>query len=158
MGPLPRYSYNTLFDLMVVNNYNIITEGHVAMTSRWARLYFYVYFLFVVLVVLNVVVAFILDGFVTVGPLLEGWRDEDRAPWCVRQGKTIGGERPPQLMVCWWAGTAGSGPSGGRAGGKRNGGTRMVMTGGGSGGLRRPCRRRRRPPRWSRHRLRRAGP
>lgn len=65
------YAYNTLFDLMVVNNWNTIMAGHVSMTSANARIFFFVYYLFAVIVVTNVIIALILDSFLTVGPLLE---------------------------------------------------------------------------------------
>lgn len=63
-------SYNTLFELMVVNNWQLIMDGHVATTSKAARTYFFVYFLFVVLVVNNVIVAFLLDAFIKIHPLM----------------------------------------------------------------------------------------
>lgn len=68
--PLLLNSYNTLFELMVVNNWQLIMEGHVATTSKAARTYFFVYFLFVVLVVNNVIVAFLLDAFIKIHPLM----------------------------------------------------------------------------------------
>ena len=52
-----------LFYLMIVNNWVIIMEGYVAVTSVWARCYFVAWFLVIVFVVLNVVTAFLLDFF-----------------------------------------------------------------------------------------------
>ncbi|XP_050723156.1 two pore channel protein 1-like isoform X2 [Eriocheir sinensis] len=52
----------TLFELTVVNNWFIIMEGYVAVTSEWSRLYFMIFYL-VMMVVMSVVVAFILEAF-----------------------------------------------------------------------------------------------
>ncbi|XP_063876277.1 two pore channel protein 1-like [Scylla paramamosain] len=52
----------TLFELTVVNNWFIIMEGYVAVTSDWSRLYFMTFYL-VMMVVMSVVVAFILEAF-----------------------------------------------------------------------------------------------
>lgn len=55
---------------MVVNNWQLIMEGHVAVLGRKARTFFIVYFLFVVLIVCNVIVAFLLDAFIKIHPLM----------------------------------------------------------------------------------------
>ncbi|CAL4124824.1 unnamed protein product, partial [Meganyctiphanes norvegica] len=52
----------TLFELTVVNNWFIIMEGYVSVTSDWARLYFMLFYL-VMMIVMSVVVAFILEAF-----------------------------------------------------------------------------------------------
>ncbi|KAK3863168.1 hypothetical protein Pcinc_031021 [Petrolisthes cinctipes] len=52
----------TLFELTIVNNWFIIMEGYVAVTSDWSRLYFMIFYL-VMMVVMSVVVAFILEAF-----------------------------------------------------------------------------------------------
>lgn len=65
------YSYNTLFELMVVNNWHVIMELHVAATNSTARIYFFLYFLIVVIVVSNIIIAFILEAFQTVYPLIQ---------------------------------------------------------------------------------------
>jgi len=65
------YSFNTLFDLLVVNNWFLIMQGHVNATQPIARLYFMAYYLFTVIVVTNVIIAFILDAFLKIYPLLE---------------------------------------------------------------------------------------
>ena len=57
-------SFVVLFCVLVVNNWFVIVEGFVAVTSKWARLYFIFFYLIGVLVCLNVVIAFILDTFV----------------------------------------------------------------------------------------------
>lgn len=55
-------SYVTLFELMVVNNWYVIMEGHVRVTSRLSRIYFFLFYLST-MIILNIVVAFILDSF-----------------------------------------------------------------------------------------------
>ncbi|KAF0694644.1 Aste57867_14483 [Aphanomyces stellatus] len=53
----------TLFELLVVNNWFVIVEGHVLVTSVWARLFFVGFWLTGVLMTLNLIVASILDAF-----------------------------------------------------------------------------------------------
>ncbi|XP_065190162.1 two pore channel protein 1-like [Sycon ciliatum] len=55
-------SYVTLFELMIVNNWFVIMDGYVSETSEWARVYFMMFYLMSLMVV-NIVVAFILDAF-----------------------------------------------------------------------------------------------
>lgn len=64
-------AYVLLFEQMIVNNWFVAMNGHVYMTGEWARIYFMVFFLFAVQVVTNVIVAFIIDSFMTVFPLLK---------------------------------------------------------------------------------------
>jgi hypothetical protein len=47
---------------MVVNNWHVVMEGHVLVVGRAARVFFFAYYLVTVVVVSNVVIAFILDG------------------------------------------------------------------------------------------------
>ncbi|XP_027052573.1 two pore calcium channel protein 1-like [Pocillopora damicornis] len=56
-------SFKVLFDLMVVNQWHIITQGYVRVTNKFARLYFLSFHLLCVIVVLNIFVAFILEAF-----------------------------------------------------------------------------------------------
>ncbi|CAH3122341.1 unnamed protein product [Porites lobata] len=56
-------SFKVLFDLMVVNQWHIITQGYVHVTNKFARIYFLSFHLFCVIVVLNIFVAFILEAF-----------------------------------------------------------------------------------------------
>lgn len=46
-------------------------NGHVYMTNEWARVYFMLFFLFAVNVVTNIIIAFIIDSFMGVFPLLK---------------------------------------------------------------------------------------
>jgi hypothetical protein len=51
-----------LFELLVVNQWHVITEGFVlAAGSRWVRLYFIAFHLLTVIVVLNIFTAFVLE-------------------------------------------------------------------------------------------------
>lgn len=45
---LTESSYVTLFELMVVNNWFVIMNGFVTVTGEWARIYFMVFYLVVV--------------------------------------------------------------------------------------------------------------
>jgi two pore calcium channel protein len=53
----------TLFELMVVNNWWVIAEMYVDVTSKWSRLFFALFYFLAVLIVLNLLVAFVLDMF-----------------------------------------------------------------------------------------------
>merc|ERR1711924_283830 len=55
----------TLFELLVVNNWYVIMDGVVAAVdnNQWARAYFISWYVLAVIVVTNLVVAFILEGF-----------------------------------------------------------------------------------------------
>ena len=48
---------------MVVNNWVIVMEGCVAVTSEWSRLFFISFYFFCVMCVMNVLVAFFLDAY-----------------------------------------------------------------------------------------------
>eukprot|EP00118_Oscarella_pearsei_P014477 m.123941 g.123941 ORF g.123941 m.123941 type:complete len:1059 (+) comp37843_c0_seq17:448-3624(+) len=52
-----------LFDLTVVNQWHIVTQGFVLMTHWTARIYFLCFHLICVILVLNIFVAFILEAF-----------------------------------------------------------------------------------------------
>ena len=52
----------TLFELLVVNNWNVIMDQAVAVSSDWARIYFISWFILAVMVMSNLIVAHILDG------------------------------------------------------------------------------------------------
>lgn len=51
----------TLFELLIVNNWWVIAEMYVDATSKYARIYFGVFFILAVLVVFNLFLAFIID-------------------------------------------------------------------------------------------------
>lgn len=53
----------TLFELLVVNNWYVIMDGVVATTSHWSRLFFISFYCSAVVMVLNLVIAFILEAF-----------------------------------------------------------------------------------------------
>ncbi|XP_033106926.1 two pore calcium channel protein 1-like [Anneissia japonica] len=57
------FSYTTLFELTVVNNWHIIMNGIAEVNGGWSRLYFVVFYLSS-MVVMTIVVAFILEAFI----------------------------------------------------------------------------------------------
>ena len=46
-------------------------NGHVYMTSEYARIYFIIFFLLAVQVVTNIIVSFVIDSFMGVFPILK---------------------------------------------------------------------------------------
>ncbi|XP_050410021.1 two pore channel protein 1 isoform X1 [Patella vulgata] len=52
----------TLFELTVVNNWFIIMEGFAVVVSQWTRVYFMLFYI-VMMVVMNIIVAFVLESF-----------------------------------------------------------------------------------------------
>ncbi|KAL8621516.1 hypothetical protein ACOMHN_026188 [Nucella lapillus] len=52
----------TLFELTVVNNWFIIMDGYAFAFSEWTRIYFMLFYI-VMMVVMNIVVAFVLESF-----------------------------------------------------------------------------------------------
>jgi len=52
----------TLFELTVINNWFIIMDGYAIAVSEWTRIYFMLFYL-VMMVVMNIVVAFVLEAF-----------------------------------------------------------------------------------------------
>ncbi|XP_023225433.1 two pore calcium channel protein 1-like isoform X2 [Centruroides sculpturatus] len=53
-----------LFELMVVNQWHILTSGFVIVTSKAARIYFFLFHLTCVIIVLNIFTAFVLEAFI----------------------------------------------------------------------------------------------
>jgi len=54
----------TLFELMVVNNWHVIAAGFAAASTQWAWLFFMLFHLVTAVVLVNILIAVILDGFV----------------------------------------------------------------------------------------------
>lgn len=54
----------TLFELIVVNNWFEIVDGFTAAVGEWAAAFFIIWYIFGVLIVMNIVVAFVLNHFV----------------------------------------------------------------------------------------------
>ncbi|XP_067137462.1 two pore calcium channel protein 1-like [Centruroides vittatus] len=52
----------TLFELMVVNNWFIIMSGYAAVSTEWSRIYFMIFYI-ITMVVINIVIAFVLEAF-----------------------------------------------------------------------------------------------
>ena len=53
----------TLFELLVVNNWWVIAEMYTDVTNKWSRLFFASFYFWAVLIVVNLVVAFVIDMF-----------------------------------------------------------------------------------------------
>eukprot|EP00762_Andalucia_godoyi_P006102 ANDGO_00385.mRNA.1 Two pore calcium channel protein 1B len=53
----------TLFILQVLNNWDTVTSGYVTVTSKWARLYFIIFYIVAVIILLNIIMAFIMESF-----------------------------------------------------------------------------------------------
>lgn len=61
-----------LFEVLVVNNWQLIMEVYQILTTDWTAIYFIVYLFCVVFLILNLLVAFVLEAFVLqwfLGPL-----------------------------------------------------------------------------------------
>ena len=56
-------SFVTLFDLMVVNQWHVITQGHVLVTNKAARFFFFSFHFLCVLIILNIFTAFVIEAF-----------------------------------------------------------------------------------------------
>lgn len=57
-------TFVVLFELMVVNQWHVIANGFVLVTSKIARLYFFAFHLTCVIIVLNIFTAFVLEAFI----------------------------------------------------------------------------------------------
>ncbi len=68
----------TLFELMVVNNWAITMMGYAYATSKAAMIYFYAWFFVMVIVVLNIVTAFLLDDFTVMQGTLTAEEDSGK--------------------------------------------------------------------------------
>ena len=58
----------TLFELLVVNNWQVITSGYVAVLGERARWFFILFYSLGVVVMLNILVAFVLDSYDAFAP------------------------------------------------------------------------------------------
>merc|ERR1712196_326873 len=70
-------AYVTLFELMVVNQWHILTSGFVILTNESARLFFLAFHLTAVVLMLNIFVAFILEAFLMQLQLFHGVATDD---------------------------------------------------------------------------------
>ncbi len=57
------FAFVTLFEQMVVNNWPIVMEGCVHATSKFALIYFTCFYFFTVIIVLNVLTAFLIESY-----------------------------------------------------------------------------------------------
>lgn len=81
-------SYVTLFQQMIVNNWFVAMNGHVYMTSEYARIYFIIFFLLAVQVVTNIIVSFVIDSFMGVFPILKA-RKKGELAWSRAYNETV---------------------------------------------------------------------
>ncbi|KAJ8045211.1 Two pore calcium channel protein 1 [Holothuria leucospilota] len=56
-------AFITLFELMIVNQWHVVTSGFVAVTSKAARIYFLCFHITMVIIIVNIFIAFILEVF-----------------------------------------------------------------------------------------------
>eukprot|EP00913_Durusdinium_trenchii_P029651 g27792.t1 len=70
----------TLFCLMVVNNWYVVADGFMAVTSNYSAIFFVCFFVSVNLVVLNILMTLILESSATVRHELSAKTSEDDAP------------------------------------------------------------------------------
>jgi len=82
------HSYVTLFELTVVNNWFIIMEGTVFVTSDWARIYFMSFYI-VTMVVMTIIVAFVLEAFLFRMEYSKQHPDNEREDMHIRKEITI---------------------------------------------------------------------
>eukprot|EP00040_Diaphanoeca_grandis_P032418 m.196387 g.196387 ORF g.196387 m.196387 type:complete len:879 (+) comp32620_c0_seq3:187-2823(+) len=76
-----RNAYVTLFTLMVINDWNNTMGGHTAMKGPWSRAFFMLNYVFTVLIVVNVILAYVLEMFqvVVVGQQVSSKERESEA-------------------------------------------------------------------------------
>merc|ERR1719242_2376681 len=56
-------AFGTLFELMVVNQWHVIADGHVLVTNRCARIFFLAFHFACVIVILNIYTSFVIEAF-----------------------------------------------------------------------------------------------
>lgn len=59
----PVNAFVVLFELTVVNQWHVLTDGFVLLTSKWARIYFVLFHLITVVLTMNILIAFIIEAF-----------------------------------------------------------------------------------------------
>mmetsp|Transcript_26804 Transcript_26804/g.68908 ORF Transcript_26804/g.68908 Transcript_26804/m.68908 type:complete len:856 (-) Transcript_26804:278-2845(-) len=69
----------TLFELLIVNNWFLIMNGFVAVTSNWSRIFFIAFWVCGVVIALNLLVAFVLDVFITAWEKNQKRKQKERA-------------------------------------------------------------------------------
>lgn len=70
---MARYPVHCPIALQVLNNWTVITEGFVVVTSSAARVFFAAFYVAGVLICLNLLVAFAIDAFMTIVDERKGW-------------------------------------------------------------------------------------
>jgi hypothetical protein len=60
------HAYIVLFEIMIINNWNLNVEGWtVALDSHWPRVFFVCHFFLAIVIILNCVIALVLDAFIS---------------------------------------------------------------------------------------------
>ena len=57
-------SFVTLFELMAVNQWHVLAKGHVLVTTKAARIYFFSFHFLCVTLILNIFSAFVIEAFI----------------------------------------------------------------------------------------------
>lgn len=90
-------SYVTLFELTVINNWYILMEGYAATVNEWSRIYFMCFYL-TIMMLLSIVVASVLDGFMFRISYKEQMSQEDEIR-LVEKSVTLSAEEHEQLRT-----------------------------------------------------------
>merc|ERR1712179_187315 len=56
-------AFSTLFELMIVNNWHVIAEGHTLVAGKSARIFFISFHFVCVIIVLNIFTSFVIEAF-----------------------------------------------------------------------------------------------
>ncbi|GLE00930.1 hypothetical protein PINS_up009727 [Pythium insidiosum] len=79
----------TLFEVLLVNNWNVIMEGVEAVTSRWSRIYFISFYFVAVIIVFNLVVAFVVEAYIEQVDSLQTGREKEKRATSPRGGAAV---------------------------------------------------------------------
>ena len=91
----------TLFELMVVNNWAITMMGYAYATHKAAMVYFYAWFFVMVIVVLNIVTAFLLDDFTVMQNTLTAEEDSGKQHAWKETALAAAAANDPQHALKW---------------------------------------------------------
>ncbi|XP_042904115.1 two pore calcium channel protein 1 isoform X2 [Parasteatoda tepidariorum] len=83
-------TFVVLFELMVVNQWHIITNGFVLVTSKAARIYFFIFHLTCVIIVLNIFTAFVLEAFILEYSFCKSKLESDMEKKIIEMGLQLG--------------------------------------------------------------------
>ena len=95
------YSFVLLWTLTLVNQWHILTEGFVAVTSKASRLYFLSFHVLVVLIILNIFLAFVIEAFM-MQIELDDEKEEGIDEHLNERGMNARRESHPQNQPVWY--------------------------------------------------------